>query len=136
MSQRLAIRYEHQIPLARQAVFGLAAEIGFRRILAHYVATAVSEMASNLVFHAAEGGFITLRALREDDRLGIEILAEDHGPGIADLKRAMQDGYSTRGSLGGGLPGIRRLMDVFEIDSEPGRGTRILARKWQPCSMR
>lgn len=145
---RVAVRAEHHIVLARQAVLELARTIGFQKTAAHYVATAVSEMASNLVFHSQVGGEIVLRVLQEHaalpgagfsrtchGRIGIEVLALDSGPGIPDIQQAMQDGFSTRGSLGGGLPGIKRLMDGFEISSDPASGTRIQAWKWQPCTL-
>lgn len=136
IAQTIRVTAEHQIPLAREAVLGLARAIGFPRVTAYYAATAVSELAANLVFHATHGGAITVRTLASDGRLGIEILAEDSGPGIPDISQALQDGFSTRGSLGGGLPGVKRLMDGLEISSAPGQGTRIRTWKWQPCKSR
>ena len=100
------------------------------RTAAFYVATSVSELANNLFFHAAGGGTITLSAVRRDGQRGIEVIAEDDGPGIPEVELAMQDGFSTNGGLGGGLPGAKRLMDEFEITSTVAGGTRIVARKW------
>lgn len=128
----ILIQAEHQIPLARQAVWKLAADTGFQKLATHYVATAVSEMASNLVFHTDAGGTIKVSILQTTERWGIELLATDSGPGISDLELALSDGYSTRGGLGGGLGGIQRLMDGFELQSIPGQGTQIRAWKWQP----
>ncbi|HBY93702.1 MAG TPA: ATP-binding protein [Chloroflexi bacterium] len=93
------------------------------------VTTSVAELARNLWQHAG-GGTITLHLGATPDDPWIEVQAEDTGPGIADVAQAMQDGYSTIGSLGSGLPGVRRLMDEFRIESEPRVGTRIIARKW------
>ena len=95
------------------------------------MATATTELASNLFFHASDGGRISLTLIEEEGCVGIQVVADDHGPGIEDLKLAMQDGYSTRASMGGGLPGVERLMDEFEITSEFGVGTRIVAKKWK-----
>lgn len=127
----LYIQQEYQLPLARRQALELASELGFSKLQAYSLATAVSELASNLVFHTERGGQLSLRRLQSEERWGIEVLAEDQGPGIADLELALRDGYSTRGSLGCGLPGARRLMDGFEIHSEPGTGTRIRTWKWQ-----
>ena len=124
---------EHHIAQARQAAKSLAQAIGFRRVAAYYVSTSVSELANNLFFHAARGGAITLVALRREGEVGIEVIAEDDGPGIPDVELALQDGFSTTGGLGGGLPGVERLMDEFEITSTVGVGTRVVARKWEPC---
>ena len=125
----IELHCRQQIPLARQLVLRMAEQTGMRRVTAYYAATAVSEMASNLVFHAG-GGIIRVSTLIEADRWGLDLEAEDTGPGIPDLELALRDGYSTRGSLGAGLGGIRRLMDGFEINTSP-QGTRIRAWKWQ-----
>jgi len=124
---------EHHIARARQAAVALAEEIGFKRVLVYYVATSVSELANNLFFHASRGGTLTLTPLRREGEIGIEVVAEDDGPGIPDVELALQDGFSTGGGLGGGLPGVERLMDEFEIASTVGAGTRIVVRKWQVC---
>ncbi len=124
---------EYHVAQARQAAQALAEAIGFKQVATYYVATCVSELANNLFFHAAPGGTITLAVVRRSDAIGIEVIAEDDGPGIPDVELAMQDGYSTSGGLGGGLPGVKRLMDEFEITSTVGVGTRVVARKWQPC---
>ncbi len=124
---------EHHIARARRMCRTLACEIGFSSVEACYVETSVSELAGNLVFHTDRGGTIAFRVLRDERRLGIEVVSEDEEPGIADIGLAMQDGFSTKGGLGCGLPGVKRLMDEFEIESEPGRGTRITARKWKKC---
>ena len=121
---------EHQIAQARQAATGVAQSLGFSPPAAACLATAVTELASNLFFHAQNGGAITLIVIKDGKNVGIQVVSEDAGPGIEDVPLAMQDGYTTRGGMGGGLPGTRRLMDDFEITSKPGAGTRIVATKW------
>ncbi|MFQ5638235.1 MAG: ATP-binding protein [bacterium] len=129
----IQVNKEHHISQARLAVRRLAGEIGFRQVATYYVATSVTELANNLFFHTTQGGTISLAALRTNGKIGIEIIAEDQGPGIPDVKLAMQDDFSTNGGLGGGLPGVERLMDEFEITSTVGVGTWVVARKWQPA---
>ena len=102
---------------------------GFSRAKSYMVSTAVSELGTNIRRYAREGE-ITIRILSDESKKGVEIVAEDTGPGIADIEAAMKDNFSTSNSLGIGLPGVKRLMDEFEIDTEPGAGTRIIARKW------
>lgn len=92
------------------------------------LATVVSELARNITKYANRGS-VRITRMDEPDRTVIEILAEDHGPGIRDIESAMKDHVSTGGTLGLGLPGVRRMMDEFEIESEPGRGTRVTTRK-------
>ncbi len=128
-ADRVVVRHEADIISARQSARGLAATLGFSESDLILIATAISEVARNMVEYA-HGGEIALRALQEGSRRGLEIVARDEGPGIADLQLAMQDGYSTGHSLGLGLPGARRLMDEFQIDSRLGAGTTVVMRKW------
>lgn len=121
---------EYNVFEARLEAKYLAETMGFRHTHIFYIVTSVSELANNLFFHADQGGTITLATIQRDDASGIEIIVEDHGPGIPDIGLAMQDGFSTNGGLGGGLPGVERLMDEFEIASTVGAGTRIVTRKW------
>jgi serine/threonine-protein kinase RsbT len=93
------------------------------------VATAISELTRNIVEYARDGELI-VREIEEYGRRGLLIIARDGGPGIRDVKLAMQDGYSTGNSLGMGLPGARRIVDYFEIDSGTDRGTTITMKKW------
>ena len=93
------------------------------------IATAISELARNIVLYA-KSGEIALKAVQQGDKRGIAVTAVDDGPGIPDISRALQDGYSTSRSLGLGLPGVRRLMDEFEITSEVSRGTTVTVKKW------
>ena len=126
---RVAINREPDIVVARQQGRDLAAELGFSPGDLALIATAISEITRNVIAYATRGE-MTIRIVRQEKRRGIEIVVQDEGPGIANLPQAMQDGYSTGGGLGLGLPGARRLMDEFEIDSQVGRGTRVVMRKW------
>lgn len=115
---------------ARQKGRFLAATLGFSPSDLTLIATAISELARNIVQYAQHGE-IALRLLERGDLRGILVRAEDEGPGIPDIRRALQDGFSTSRSLGLGLSGVRRLMDEFEIDSKVGHGTTVTARKWK-----
>lgn len=126
----MTVSGEHDVSHARVAAARLAAEAGFSRAAIYRLATAVSELGNNLVFHAVGGGRVRIANLCLAGRRGIEVVVEDDGPGIADIDQAMTDGYSTNGGLGSGLPGCRRLMDDFEIDSRPGGCTRVVVRLW------
>ncbi len=129
----IEVTEEHHIASARLTAQAMARAAGFGRPAAGLVATSVSELARNLVLHAARGGSIIVAALRRDGRLCLEVTAEDDGPGIPDVELAMKDDYTTGDGLGGGLPGVKRMMDEFEITSTAGRGTRVTARMWEPC---
>jgi serine/threonine-protein kinase RsbT len=108
----------------------MAEELGLSPTEATLVATAISELARNIV-HYAQSGEILLRLVNHGDRRGITIEARDQGPGIADTRLAVEEGYSSSGGLGLGLPGVRRIMDQFDISSELGRGTTITVTKWK-----
>ena len=98
-----------------------------------YIVTALSELATNLFFHSTNGGTIRFRFRSSRGGCEVVIVSEDDGPGISDLDQALMDGFSTSGGLGGGLPGVKRLMDQFDIESKAGSGTRVSCRKWSPC---
>ena len=125
---RLPVRSRLDADQARRAARHLATELGFSRLDAESVALAVSELAMNLHRYARDGEMV-LQAVQDGARRGIEIVSIDAGPGIADLDLALQDGYTTGGGLGSGLPSARRLMDEFELTTTSS-GTRIMARKW------
>jgi len=127
---RVAINSDQDIVLARQKGRALATEIGFAAGDATLIATAISELARNIVSYAGKGQ-ITLKMVNSTSRQGLSIVASDDGPGIPDVRQALRDGFSTSGSLGMGLPGVRRLMDEFEIISQPGRGTTVAVKKWR-----
>jgi serine/threonine-protein kinase RsbT len=127
---RVAINSDQDIVLARQKGRSLAIELRFSPVDATLIATAISELARNILAYARKGE-ITLRTVLAAGRQGILIVASDDGPGIRDINQALRDGFSTSGSLGLGLPGVRRLMDEFEISSRPGRGTKVAVKKWR-----
>jgi len=126
----VAINSDQDIVLARQKGRSLAIELRFSPVDATLIATAISELARNILAYARKGE-ITLRTVLAAGRQGILIVASDDGPGIRDINQALRDGFSTSGSLGLGLPGVRRLMDEFEISSRPGRGTKVAVKKWR-----
>ena len=115
---------------ARAAGRSLAAQLGFSRTDATLIATAISEVSRNILVHAGRG-VIELHGVYERDRCGVVVVARDSGPGIADLELALQDGWGSPGGLGLGLPGARRLVDDFEIESEVGAGTTVTMTKWR-----
>jgi serine/threonine-protein kinase RsbT len=127
---RVAINSDQDIVIARQKGRALAMELGFASGDATLVATAISELARNIVSYARKGQ-IALKIVNRANREGLAIVASDNGPGIPDVRQALRDGFSTSGSLGMGLPGVRRLMDEFEITSQPGRGTIVAVKKWK-----
>jgi RNA polymerase sigma factor (sigma-70 family) len=127
---RVPISRDADVVTARQRVRETAARVGFSATELTLIATAISEIARNIV-RFAERGDIVVSTVSEGEDEGISIVARDVGPGIADLHEAMQDGYSTYDGLGLGLPGARRLMDQFDIVSEPGRGTTVTMTKWR-----
>lgn len=126
----VAITRDGDIVEARQKGRELAQQIGFSGSDLTLIATAISEIARNIVVYAGRG-HIDLSIAEKNGKRGILVVARDEGPGIPDIERAMRDGYSTGNSLGLGLPGSRRLMDDFEIDSAVGRGTTVIMRKWK-----
>ena len=132
MSEEVAILLTETTDNTQAVVMALelAGRVGFKEADKCMIATAVSELATNILRYA-NGGIVKLRILQRDGRTGIEVLAEDNGPGIEDLSEAMKEHVSSRDSLGLGLPSVERIMDEFTIDSGLGQGTRILARKWR-----
>src|SRR5712692_8424604 len=108
----------------------MAAELGFLSGDSTLIATATSELVRNIVTYARKG-HITLKGIQNSSHVGILVVASDRGPGIADIPQALRDGFSTSGSLGLGLPGVRRLMDEFAIVSEKNCGTTVTAKKWK-----
>lgn len=115
---------------ARREGRNLALQLGLSSSDATLIATAISELARNIVSYARRGE-IRISLVHVGSRPGIAIVARDEGPGIPDVNAAMREGYSTSGGLGLGLAGVRRIMDEFQIVSEPGRGTTISVTKWK-----
>ena len=106
----------------------MSADLGFGDVDQGRIATAASELARNILKYAGTG-HVTIGPIERNGRAGIEVVAQDHGPGIENVEQAMQDRFSSSGTLGLGLPGVRRLMDRFSIESTPGQGTRVMAAK-------
>jgi serine/threonine-protein kinase RsbT len=123
------ISHEADIVSARQRGRELASQGGFSSTEQTLIATAISEVARNIVEYA-ERGEIVLTAIEREGRRGIMVVARDSGPGISDVELAMRDGYSSKNSLGMGLPGAKRLMDEFAVRSVLGEGTMITMKKW------
>jgi serine/threonine-protein kinase RsbT len=126
---RVPITSDADIILARQRARELASEANFTPLESTFIATAISELARNVHQHA-DRGEVSIRIDRQEDRTGLIVVARDNGPGISDLDRALEDGFSTSGGLGLGLPSVKRLMDEFEIVSHQNHGTTVIAKKW------
>ena len=126
---RVAITTDADVVTARQRARSMGGELGFTSTDLTLLATAISEVARNIVEYAKEGE-ISIAPVGNGTVRGLQIVARDQGPGIVDLDTAMRDGYSTSKSLGMGLPGAKRLMDQFEISSAIGEGTTITMTKW------
>jgi serine/threonine-protein kinase RsbT len=126
---RIPIESDADVVTARQRARELAASLQLSSTDQTLLATAISEVARNITTYAGQGE-VTVAMVDDGARRGIRVVARDDGPGIEDLERALQDGYTTGGGLGIGLPGARRLVDEFDIDSAPGRGTTVTLVKW------
>jgi len=127
--ERVPILSDVDIVIARQKGRAMAAQIGFSGAEATLIATSISEVARNILEYAVRGEII-LRPEQNGSVPGMVVIARDEGPGIPDIPLAMQDGYTTGRGLGLGLPGSRRLMDEFQIESSVGVGTTVTMRKW------
>jgi serine/threonine-protein kinase RsbT len=126
----IPIKADVDVVTARQRARVLVSGLRFSTSELTLIATAISEVARNIVTYAGRGE-IVLRIVQRGPRRGLLVIARDQGPGIADIARAMEDGYSTSRSLGLGLPGSKRLMDEFELASELGKGTEVTMTKWE-----
>jgi len=127
---RVPMSSDIDLVIARREGRAMAEQLGLSSSEATLVATAISELARNIVNYAKVGE-IHVSLVSNGTKRGISVVARDQGPGIADIRLALQAGYSTSGGLGLGLPGVRRIMDEFDIASEPGRGTTITVTKWK-----
>ena len=124
------IRASEDVVLVRQAVRRCAVELGFNLVDQTKVVTASSELARNTLEYGG-GGHAKVELLQNGSRNGLRVVFEDEGPGIADVQQALKDGYTTGGGLGLGLGGAKRLSHDFNIESEPGRGTRVTIVRWK-----
>ena len=129
-AERIAIRSDADVVAARQRARALAVGLDMPSTDQTLLATAISEIARNITAYAGNGE-VTIDVVRDrDGRRGVRVIARDEGPGIADLERALTDGYTTGGGLGLGLPGARRLVDEFDIQTAVGHGTTVTLVKW------
>jgi serine/threonine-protein kinase RsbT len=127
---RIAINSDSDVVTARQRGREMASRLGFSSTDSTLIATAISELARNILLYAHQGE-IAVTIVQGGDRKGVRVVARDDGPGIPDVERALQEGFSTSRSLGMGLSGVRRLVDDFQIVSEPGHGTTVIVKKWK-----
>jgi serine/threonine-protein kinase RsbT len=129
-SERMPIRNSEDVVLVRQAVRGKAVEVGFSLVDQTKIVTATSELARNTLIHGG-GGWASAHIVENMGRKGLRVVFEDSGPGISDIERALQDGFTSGAGLGLGLGGAKRLSNEFEIKSKPGEGTRITIVRWK-----
>lgn len=127
---RVAINCDADLVTARAEGRALAEQLGFPRPDPTLIATAISEIARNIVVHVGRGE-IVLQPFEDANRFGLVVIAIDEGPGIRDVEAVLRDDYSGRGGLGLGMPGARRLMDDFEVASDADTGTTVTMRKWR-----
>ena len=124
------VRTSEDVVAVRRAVREWAVASGFSLVDQTKIVTAASELARNTVLHGG-GGTLRLEALNDGPRRGLRLVFEDRGPGIPDIDQALKDGFTTAGGLGLGLGGARRLMKDFQIESQPGEGTRVTVARWK-----
>ncbi|PBJ84319.1 anti-sigma regulatory factor [Lysobacteraceae bacterium NML93-0399] len=126
---QIPIRSEQDVVLARQAARQAAVGCGLRLVDQTKLITAASELARNAVVYGG-GGHMRWEAVQDGARKGVRLEFADDGPGIPDIEQALTDGWTSGKGMGLGLSGSRRLVDVFDLDSAPGRGTRVTITKW------
>lgn len=124
-----AIHSESDVMITQIRARKYAEQLGFSKTIASAISIVVSELGHNIVVYAKEGT-LSFTTLEQNNENGMMIIAEDHGPGIDNIEQALKDGYSTGGSLGIGLPAVKRLMDEFEIETTKNQGTKIIVKKW------
>jgi serine/threonine-protein kinase RsbT len=128
-TESLSLRDESDLLLARRLVRERAAELGFGVLDLTKIVTAASELGRNTLIHGG-GGTMLLETLVQDERRGVRLTFEDNGPGIADVEQAMTDGFTTKGGLGLGLGGSKRIVHEFDVASRVGEGTRVTVTRW------
>ena len=128
-AERISIESDADVVTARQRARALAVGLDMPTTDQTLLATAISEIARNITAYAVRGE-VLLDVVQDGGRRGVRVVARDDGPGIEDLEKALTDGYTTGGGLGLGLPGARRLVDDFDIQTAPGQGTRVTLVKW------
>ena len=127
--ERISVEVSDDLVRVRGRTREAAIAMGFGRTDQVRCVTAASELARNILRYA-ESGLVEISRVKEEGRRGLRLKFQDRGPGIADIELAMKDGYTTGGGLGKGLPGAKRLVDDFEIESESGKGTTVIITKW------
>ena len=130
LSDQRVVQTAEDVVSIRQAVRQRAVELGFNLVDQTKIVTAASELARNTVQYGG-GGQVTIEGIESLGRRGLRLTFEDQGPGIPDIEMAMRDGYTTGGGLGLGLSGARRLSNEFQIESQPGQGTRVVITRWR-----
>lgn len=128
--EKLPILSSTDVVLARQKVRQWAIEMKFTLVDQTKLVTAASELARNALEHG-KGGHMVIEQVENSTKNGLKLIFEDHGPGIADIQAALRDGFTTGGGMGLGLGGSKRLVNDFQIDSEPGKGTRVTVVRWK-----
>jgi serine/threonine-protein kinase RsbT len=129
-TEKLMVRTSDDIVNVRQTVRKIAIDTGFNLVDQTKIITAASELARNTVIYGG-GGILKIEILTNGNKSGVKLIFEDQGPGIADIELALRDGYTSGQGLGMGLGGARRLSNEFEIESKPGKGTRVAITKWK-----
>lgn len=129
-TESLEIRNSNDIVRVRQRTREWSVEVGFSLVDQTKMVTAASELARNTLEHGG-GGTARLELLADNGRRGLRLTCQDQGPGITDLEQALRDGYTSRGGLGLGLGGARRLANEFAIESRPGEGTTVTVTRWK-----
>ena len=129
-AELLPVRSESEVVLVRQQVRAWCIELKFSLVDQTKMVTAASELARNTLIHG-KGGTVDLQLVEDGDRRGLKLVFEDKGPGIADIDLAMKDGYTTGTGMGLGLGGSKRLVHDFQIESQPGSGTRVSITRWK-----
>ena len=132
-SETLSVRATTEVVSVRHRVRSYAVECGFSLVEQTKIVTAASELARNMVEHG-HGGTVLIEALDDGSRRGLRLTFEDTGPGIANIQEALRDGFTSGGGMGLGLGGARRLSNEFDIQSEPGKGTRVMIARWRGVS--
>jgi serine/threonine-protein kinase RsbT len=130
-TESVPIRSSEDVVRMRQWVRARAMGIGFNLVEQTKIVTAASELARNILEHGGGEGHVQLDLVTNNSRNGLRLTFEDKGPGIADIERALQDGFTSGSGLGLGLGGSKRLVNEFEIASRPGEGTRIAITRWK-----
>ena len=132
-SETLSVRATTEVVSVRHRVRSYAVECGFSLVEQTKIVTAASELARNMVEHG-HGGTVVIEALDDGSRRGLRLIFEDTGPGIANIQEALRDGFTSGGGMGLGLGGARRLSNEFDIQSQPGKGTRVMIARWRGVS--